>query len=654
MLPLSGGFDYTFSGITQSVTANGVRLADPADGWGGAGRGLGTLDLRPYVNGRWVVDFQQNAANRVDRFGVELYDADGNSGTWTIPTWGAEAGVGQTFVTNPTLANPEFGVNNFPNLDLSRITTFNVLGQWASPDPIDVTVSSVKLSVTAPAPPPYAGYEANAPWRAEAATRIDALRKGNLSVSVIDAVGNPVPNAPVHVQQTDHEFGFGSAVQGVRIRSNSPTNKIYKQKIAELFNIAVLENDTKWPAWEGEWGGDFTKPGTQQALDWLAAQGIERRGHVLVWPGTNNLPQDLRALLSSGPLSAAQQQQLRDRITSHIADVAGATNGKITHWDVVNEPRTNNDVMDALPEGDAVMATWYQAARAAAPGAVLYLNEYDILESGGRTDSPNQVLLENQVRALQQAGAPIGGVGLQSHFNAANLTGPAQLWQILDRYDALGVDVQITELDIDTTNEALQAEYTRDFYTAMFAHESVTDVLTWGFWEGAHWRPNAAMFRNDWSIKPNGQAFLDLVHDQWWTDETLATGATGDAALRAFKGRHLVSTSLGGSNPLVATTVDGGGESIVLQLSYVVGDFNRDGAVDAADYTVWRDTLGQTVAAPGLAADGDGDGVIGPGDVAAWVANYGDRVLPSSAIPEPSAGVLAVLLVGGTQLRRRR
>jgi hypothetical protein len=71
------------------------------------------------------------------------------------------------------------------------------------------------------------------------------------------------------------------------------------------------------------------------------------------------------------------------------------------------------------------------------------------------------------------------------------------------------------------------------------------------------------------------------------------------------------------------------------------GDFNADGVIDAADYTIWRDTLSST---GDLRADSNGDGVVGPADYAIWLANYGafssgENASSSQApaVPEPTA-----------------
>ena len=78
----------------------------------------------------------------------------------------------------------------------------------------------------------------------------------------------------------------------------------------------------------------------------------------------------------------------------------------------------------------------------------------------------------------------------------------------------------------------------------------------------------------------------------------------------------------------------------------LTGDYNGDGEVDAADYTTWRDTLGDSVLNDGDGADGNENGVVDPLDYNVWVTNYGNSSSSSSAaaaVPEPSSLILLSL-----------
>jgi hypothetical protein len=85
------------------------------------------------------------------------------------------------------------------------------------------------------------------------------------------------------------------------------------------------------------------------------------------------------------------------------------------------------------------------------------------------------------------------------------------------------------------------------------------------------------------------------------------------------------------------------------------GDYNRDSVVDAADYLVWRDRLGNTAS---LAND-DTPGV-GQDDYDRWRANFGRAgelitaaALGShSAVPEPASALIAFVAVLALALRR--
>jgi hypothetical protein len=89
----------------------------------------------------------------------------------------------------------------------------------------------------------------------------------------------------------------------------------------------------------------------------------------------------------------------------------------------------------------------------------------------------------------------------------------------------------------------------------------------------------------------------------------------------------------------------------------LAGDYNDDGAVDAADYVLWRASYGQSVPAFS-GADGDGDEMIGDGDYAVWTQNFGTLGPGSGAVsapvPEPAGVWLATIgLLGITGVTGR-
>ena len=86
----------------------------------------------------------------------------------------------------------------------------------------------------------------------------------------------------------------------------------------------------------------------------------------------------------------------------------------------------------------------------------------------------------------------------------------------------------------------------------------------------------------------------------------------------------------------------------------VPGDYNDDGTVDAADYTVFRDNLGQNVTLPNENPAAATPGVVDLEDYTFWANNFGEPTAPASSasVPEPGALVLG-LMAAGWLVRRR-
>ena len=388
----------------------------------------------------------------------------------------------------------------------------------------------------------YIGHEPDAAWRKAAEERIEKIRKTDLAVIVKDREGHPVKGAGVSVNMRRHAFGFGSAVAADRLLEKSPDADRYRETILKYYNKVVIENALKWPDWE------HNRATPIAAVKWLRDHDIAVRGHNLIWPGWHStwiLPGDIQGLKDN-------PEAMRKRVNDHIVEEMTAMKGQCVEWDVVNELHANHDVTDVL--GREAVIEWFQLAHRADPAAKLYDNDYDTAESG-REDNTHTDSYEETIRYLIDHGAPLSGIGIQSHFGW-NLPSPAAVLKGLDRLAWLGLELEITEHDIDVTDERLQADYTRDYMTLAFSHPAVTGFLSWGFWEGSHWRPDCAYFRRDWSIKPAGKVWIDLVMNKWWTRASGETDSHGKYNTRGFLGDYDITVTHGGKSKTVHVTLE--------------------------------------------------------------------------------------------------
>jgi endo-1,4-beta-xylanase len=378
----------------------------------------------------------------------------------------------------------------------------------------------------------YVGREANAAWRKAADARIEQIRKADFKLKVIDANGRVVPNASIKLEMQRHAFRFGSAVDADLILANDADANRYKKTILELFNHAVFGNDLKWPDWEGYGGGPGGKTSVPEALKFFEKNNISMRGHNLLWPCPEDycLPADVPALLSN-------PSALRSRIDAHLVDVLGATKGRISEWDVINEPSLHKRLSNVLGEDE--MAAQFKRAKQLEPNAKMFLNDFGNLGEGNL-----DVEFKRIIARMLALGAPLEGIGLQAHFGT-QLTAPAEVASRLEDFGKFGLPLAITEFDVNMFNEALQADYLRDFLTVAFSSPKVESFLMWGFWQGRHWLPNAALLRQDWNLKPNGRAFKDLLFKRWWTNANGRSDADGKYATRGFLGDYKLTVKLG-------------------------------------------------------------------------------------------------------------
>ncbi len=388
----------------------------------------------------------------------------------------------------------------------------------------------------------YEGREDGAAWRTEALQRIDSIRKGDLRVKVVNRNGDAIKHAQVTANMTRHEFGFGTAISSRWWYRNTPDADTYLSKLEDLtgdgrtFSIVVFENALKWPAWENSW--QTTPEQNAEIVDWLRGIGIKIRGHNLVWPKWNHLPDDLQQ-------HENDPDYIRNRIHDHIFEVAGydGIKGYLAEWDVINEMVHCVDLANVFGTED-IYTDWFNWAHEADPNALLYLNEYSIINGGGN-DLQSQEKYKEIIERLIDQGAPLDGLGVQGHMGA-NFTAPARVLEILDDFGQYNLPISITEYDASGATDEIAADYMRDILIASFSHPAMQNFLMWGFWDGAHFNGDAPIFSQDWTLKPSGETFIKWVFDTWWTNADGITTRDGLYSTRAFYGDYVITAEFDG------------------------------------------------------------------------------------------------------------
>jgi hypothetical protein len=154
--------------------------------------------------------------------------------------------------------------------------------------------------------------------------------------------------------------------------------------------------------------------------------------------------------------------------------------------------------------------------------------------------------------------------------------------------------------------------------------------------------------------------------DQFESIETVSANSNDLQLYRAYIGRSEV---VGGADievfiddwqsftgSAIRTWYDGVGYALVSPIGpLLVGDYNEDGIVDAGDYIIWRQYLGQTVTLPNR--DTAHSGAISMDDYDSWLAHFGETAPGSGsagAVPEPLSGQLFLIAVAVAALARFR
>jgi endo-1,4-beta-xylanase len=322
-----------------------------------------------------------------------------------------------------------------------------------------------------------------------------------------------------------HDFLIGAALnqnqfterdaQGVKITTGQ-------------FNSITPENTLKWAS-------VHPQPGTYKfdGADAYVAFGTKYRmfiiGHTLVWH--NQTP---RWVFQDDKGNEVDRETLLNRMRDHIHSVVGRFKGRINGWDVVNEALNEDGTLRQTPWmkiiGEDYLVKAFQFAHEADPQAQLYYNDYS-LENEAKRNGAIQL-----IKNLKAAGIPIYAVGLQGH-DKLDWPTVAQQDATIGAFAALGIKVNITELDIDVlprTNRSQTADVSMtaemqanlnpyanglpdsmqqalakryaDLFQVFLKHRDVIDRVTfWGVTDGDSWL-------NNWPVK--GRTSYPLLFDR--------------------------------------------------------------------------------------------------------------------------------------------
>ena len=320
-------------------------------------------------------------------------------------------------------------------------------------------------------------------------------------------------------------FPIGAAV-------NSTTYQTHAPVLRQHFSSVTCENEMKFEALEPT-ESFFTYGNADNIVAFAAANGMRVRGHTLVWHRQD--PEWL--FVDSTGTAPVSSDVLLARMRNHIANVVGHFKGKVYAWDVVNEAMMDDGSYRTGDEpgtdqgsswygiiGPSYIAEAFLAAHDADPDAKLFYNDYRHYLPAKREG------IYNMLSSLLAAGVPVHGVGLQAHLNLQPSTDPnnpsyqqtvAAEEEAIKLYASLGLDVQITEMDISlyiagmsytpgqfytvaTFSDALQATQAdryREFFQLFRRYRGViTGVTTWGIADDATWLSMLSSGRQDFPL----------------------------------------------------------------------------------------------------------------------------------------------------------
>lgn len=303
------------------------------------------------------------------------------------------------------------------------------------------------------------------------------------------------------------------------------------RKTPALRDAILREAGMIVPDIEMKWGstapaeGKSDYRGAEALARFASENGLALRGHTAFWH--RNVPAWAKAILE-GPKGV-------DLALAHARDIVGHFRGRVAEWDVVNEAIHLHDGRpDGLRDfgpynqgGVGFIADCFRAAHESDPAALLFYNDFG-LEHDHVTQEDKRNATLAMLADLKRRGAPIHGLGIQSHLISSFPFSAPVFRQFIAEVAALGLKIRLTELDVNeekvegdvASRDQAAAAVVRRFLETAFDEPAVTGVLTWGLSDFDTWltgyapRADGSPQRSlpldaDFKRKPMWQAMAD-------------------------------------------------------------------------------------------------------------------------------------------------
>jgi endo-1,4-beta-xylanase len=220
--------------------------------------------------------------------------------------------------------------------------------------------------------------------------------------------------------------------------------------IANTFSMIANGNDLKFSNRLRPTPDTFDFSPGDSDVSWAEHHGMLFRGHCLVW--WNALPNWFQSYVT--------RENAKQVMTDHITAVVRHYAGRVYSWDVVNEPIHNDGRTDQLRRkpwldfiGPDYIDIAFHTARAADSKARLVLNECYIEHNTPGEIGRREALLALATR-LKKNAVPITTIGVQGHLRGNVPVDKPGMTKFLRQIQDLGLDIMITELDVDDVDVA--------------------------------------------------------------------------------------------------------------------------------------------------------------------------------------------------------